>query len=662
MTPLTMSHTMKPRIKRSQAFVGIHFDFHANRKCRAIGQSLTRTMLRDMLTQVKPDYVQCDCKGHPGLASYPTEVGTPAPGFVRDPLKLWREVTAELGVSLYVHYSGVVDHAAVEEHPDWAACQPDGQPWPGVTSVFGPYVDQRMIPMFKELVDRYEIDGLWIDGECWGVEMDYSEHARAAWRKATGLEHMPVERRDKHFERFRRFQREGFRNYVRHYVNAMHAYAPELEIASNWAFTAHMPEPVSANVDYLSGDITPQSALTEALMDARVLAQQGKPWDLMSWSFNGEWGEPAQTTKTAVQLQQEASVVMAAGGGFQAYFNQKADASIYPWTMRVMAEVAAFCRDRQPFCQDAQPVPQIGLILSKDAYYRHIDKLMRPWGRVYESYRGTLCCLLDSQHVVDVVMDHHLETDINRYPLLVLPQWKRVSVTLKRRLRDYVERGGQLLLIGNEPTRLFAKDLKVSLNGKAVEQGRYLEFQGTMGGVYTMIQQITPRRGSKVRGWLYRNNEAKGERIPAAVSARLGRGQITAIPFDLGKRYGSSRTTVIRDFLDSIVRRLMPKPLVEVTGSRSVAVSLMRQGNSLMVHLNNLAGGRDRDCVTFDEIPATGPLELRWRFPESPTAVILQPSGRRLKWHLEEDQLLIRVPRVEIHDIIEIRFDHEAGM
>ena len=65
-------------------------------------------------------------------------------------------------------------------------------------------------------------------------------------------------------------------------------------------------------MDFLSGDVTPQSALAESLMAARILAQQGKPWDLMSWSFNSRWGERGASTKVPVQLQQEAAVVMAA--------------------------------------------------------------------------------------------------------------------------------------------------------------------------------------------------------------------------------------------------------------------------------------------------------------------------------------------------------------
>lgn len=40
--------TLKKRIKRSEAFVGIHFDFHAGHDGKDIGKTLTRKMLREM--------------------------------------------------------------------------------------------------------------------------------------------------------------------------------------------------------------------------------------------------------------------------------------------------------------------------------------------------------------------------------------------------------------------------------------------------------------------------------------------------------------------------------------------------------------------------------------------------------------------------------------
>jgi hypothetical protein len=118
----------RKRLRRSESFLGIHFDFHAGFDCTEVGRDVTPKMVADICKKVKPDYIQCDCKGHPGICSYPTKVGTP-------------------------------DDGVDKRH---------------ATSVFGPYVDELLIPQFKELVDVYDdVDGVWVDGECWGSEMDY---------------------------------------------------------------------------------------------------------------------------------------------------------------------------------------------------------------------------------------------------------------------------------------------------------------------------------------------------------------------------------------------------------------------------------------------------------------------------------------------------------
>ena len=104
--------------------------------------------------------------------------------------------------------------------------------------------------------------------------------------------------------------------------------------------------------------------MNSARLSARYLARQGKPWDLMAWSFTHKADAKGSNQKTAVQLQREAAVVLALGGGFQAYFKQKRDGSIYDEQMPVMAEVAKFCRARQAICHHAEPVPQVALLYS----------------------------------------------------------------------------------------------------------------------------------------------------------------------------------------------------------------------------------------------------------------------------------------------------------
>lgn len=96
------------RLRRADSFLGVHLDFHAQATDHHIGQNTTPEMVHAILDMIQPDYIQIDCKGHPGYSSYPTKVGNHAGSFVGDPLRVWREVTAQRGVALYMHYSGIL--------------------------------------------------------------------------------------------------------------------------------------------------------------------------------------------------------------------------------------------------------------------------------------------------------------------------------------------------------------------------------------------------------------------------------------------------------------------------------------------------------------------------------------------------------------------------
>ena len=89
--------------RRSESYFGLHFDFHASPdKCpEPIGKTLRASDIVEICNRLHPDYIQVDCKGHPGWASYPTACGNAMPGIVGDPLMTWRKATRECGVALY---------------------------------------------------------------------------------------------------------------------------------------------------------------------------------------------------------------------------------------------------------------------------------------------------------------------------------------------------------------------------------------------------------------------------------------------------------------------------------------------------------------------------------------------------------------------------------
>jgi hypothetical protein len=646
----------KKRLKRSDSFLGIHFDFHAGDDCNEIGKNTSREMVENIIKRVKPDYIQCDCKGHRGLSSYPTTVGHRAPGFVGDPLKIWREVTAEYGVALYMHYSGVWDTEAIKNHPEWARVDENGDIDPNNTSTFGPYVDKLLIPQLKELCDVYGIDGVWVDGECWATCHDYGEKVLKVFAEKTRIKDIPRKPDEPYYYEFTEFCRDAFRKYLKHYVDAMHKHNPNFQIASNWAYSSFMPEPADIDVDYISGDYSLQNSVNSARLEGRCMARQGKPWDLMAWSFSSRFREGGSSTKSAIQLMQEASIVLALGGGFQAYFKQKRDGSINDWEMEVMERVAEFCRARQKVCHKAKAVPQIALLNSSADYYRKCRKLFAPWHGELIPIQGILQNLLESQNCVEILSEHHLSGNMETYPLIIIPECKYLGQNFIDELTNYVENGGSLLVIGPTATALFQEQLGIKFEEDIEEDtAKWLEYKGWMAGFKTNFQKVSLNDGVKAIGKLYSENDIKGSYDIAASVNNYGKGKIAGIYMNIGERYINAATSLSRDFLNGIVRELFPEPLVTVQGSHYVDITLNRIADGrFAINLINTSGPHANSNVyVYDDIPSVGPLYISVCMKDKqPSKVTLEPYGEELQYVYDGKYVKIILPRLEIHDII----------
>ncbi len=656
-----MDHLKEPRrLKRSESFLGIHFDFHASEESIEVGKHTTAEMVENMLLAVKPDYIQIDCKGHRGFSSYPTEVGYQAPTIIGDPLIIWREATRKYGISLYMHYSGVWDTEAIRHHPTWARMDEKDEADLHNTSTFGPYVDQLLLPQLKELNDKYEVDGVWVDGECWATCQDYGVDVIKKFKEETGIEEVPRGPDDPFFYEFSEFCREGFRKYLRHYVDEMHKHNPQFEIASNWAFTSFMPEPVSANVDFISGDYSLQNSVNSARLEGRCMIKRGKPWDLMAWAFSCKFseGDWCVSTKSIPQMKQEAAMVLSLGGGFQAYFQQKKkDGAISLWQMKLMSELAEFCRARQAFCHRAEPVPQIALLYSGASFYRQNTRLFSPWTGLLIPTQGILQSLLDSQQSVEILMEYQLQDKMKEYPLIIVPEWDYLEEAFKQQLLQYTEEGGNLLLIGPKVAAMFAQQLGVVLeHSEGLEPVRqWLEYGDWLAGHYTFAQSVTLTEKAKPIGKLYPDNDNTGEYKPAASITPYGKGKIAATYMNIGERYIHAATTVSREFLNGIVKELFPKPLVTVSGSHQVDVAVNRLNGKLSINLTNTSGPHDNPKVyVYDEIPAVGPLHMTIRTENEPSSVMLEPDGKKLDFEYKDGELSLTISRLEIHGVIVI--------
>lgn len=666
------------RKPREECFFGIHFDFHAAEDSTAVGEHTTREQIQSMLEVVRPEFVQCDCKGHPGVASFDSAIGTHAPGFARDNLGIWREVTREAGIPLFLHYSGIFDMAAVREHPQWAVVDEKGNVSSNYASTRGGYVDGLMIPQLKEVIGRYGVDGVWVDGEAWAVYPDYSDAFLRAFSRDTGMEHAPENPGEEGYDVYMAYLRESFRAYLRHYTREIHRAYPGFQIASNWAFSTYMPEPVSAEVDYLSADYSPLDSYNTARFESRYLAVQGKPWDIMGWSFVISPVENVPSTKSACQMMREAAAPLSLGGGFQVYVQQNRDGSLESWMLPLVGEVSDFCRKRREYCFRAVNVPQVAVLLSTRNYYRTARRPLHP-DKEHHAARGITQALLDSQLSVQLISEHHLGADLMRYPVLVLPETGWLEEETIALLTRYVEQGGHLIAAGplaaqyfaeiagvrlphcytGEERRLLAQCLCVEELEQAAERiqvstKKYLAWDGFLTGLHGLSCPVEPMNGTYVLGELYEGNAKKGPSSPAATLRRVGKGSCTCVWVNTGEKYLLAQRFLLRDFWGGLIRQVFT-PLVRLEGSHLVDVNISRKEGMLLIHLINTSGKHgDPHVYLYDEITPLYGLSLAVDCPRRPLAVEAAPEGEA-SWKWEMGELHIALEKLEIYTILAVR-------
>jgi hypothetical protein len=642
---------MRP-VKRKDAFFGLHFDLHPQKTDTSLGADMTEENIAELLNRVRPDYVQYDCKGHAGYAGYSTKIGWPSPGIVKDSLGVWRKATKERGVGLFIHYSGVWDSKAIEEHPDWARIDAKGRRDPNATSVFSPYADQLLIPQLKEATAAYDLDGLWVDGECWAAELDYSPASLEAWRKQTGYESAPKDRSEPHWLEWKMFHRRAFEDYLNHWVGALHAFNPELQVTSNWMYTTFAPKPVTSGLDFLSGDYSPSLSVDRARLEARYLASTGMPWDLMAWGFD-RGKEQMWSLKRPVHLQQEAAVVMMAGGGFQVYNNPTRSGYIVPEIISQLAEVSAFCRERQALSHRSRSIPQVALVLSETSLWDKMDRVFSPWAGEFNELEGALHLLLELHYSVDILAEHQLIGRLDEFPLVVIPDSPKLGEEFQEALASYVNEGGRLLLLGEKCARLFEPALGATLNGAPRETAGELATPAGPVGVNGSWQEVTVTTARPV-GFRHPTRDFRRDASPAATITDYGRGKIAAVFGPLALAFFHGHPPGIRKFIGSICAELFPRPSVTVEGPPTLDIALRRTADGrLTLHLLNRSNFPVPDHYSFiDFVPAVGPVEVSLKSDTKPRDVTWMPERRPLKWTWEDGRLRATIPRVYIHGIL----------
>ena len=647
--------------KRKDCFFGVHFDFHSNSTAVGIGETLDGKEIRDFIRQVKPDFMQCDVKGHGGYSSYPTKYGYPTPNMKKDILHIWRKATAQEGVALYAHYSGILDAMQASMHPDWRVVRKDGSQEPYAMSFFSDYDEKILIPQLKELAMDYQLDGAWVDGECWAAMEDYSVPTLQAY-----------EERGK-TNSFKDFCRQSFRNHVTNYVEKVKEVAPTFEITSNWMYTEQLPEKPTVPIDFISGDIIPMETYNATKFGTRVIANQHKVWDLMSWSTDFY----LHYEKSALQLCIEAADIIAMGGAYQVYCTQDYKGFMQNETyVSTLKEVGEFCRARQEFCHQAQIRKEVGVLLSEAGYFEERAGLFGRGGIHSESAKGCVVACLENQYSTEILLGYNaLEGDISAYKTIVIPELKAIEPALKEKLLEYAKNGGNLIISGAYATRIFAMEMGLKPINNSVEDSCVQLIINnkklTIENSFTIFEEECLHQAylaeSIVDGLNFKQSVFGGNaggswpfprlqfnrKIAGSIIRPFGNGKIALIPFDLGLQYLNVRTYQMREFLGDILKEVYEEKIVK-TNTHFVEVVLSKKDDREFVQLINISAGKKAlEIKSFDEVLPLSNIKVEYLRNRAPKKVIQFPENKELSFIYKDGRVCFEVENLLIHNVIE---------
>ena len=666
----------------SESLFNLLVDYYPEIPFRPYGTGATPENVLPVLKDLQLGYLIVYAKGHSGTTTFPSALKTEHPRLGRDMPKAFREYTRQSGTRLFLYYSGMVDGAAGESHPEWRMLHRDGSPqrFFGNFTTFvawgncplSDYFDQWVAIHLREILQRYQPDGIWVDGDWAGP--CYCSRCQERFRKDTGHtgpmpDYSPSTPAGAAWMKTWAQITHEWRTRFSRFIKAL---KPDcLYSAGNVSARREF----SAPFDWRSGDwFSPNNHRLHMSVSARRYATTGLPYDAYTCdtSFVHSREHIRSRSKPLDRMLQEGATLLANGAQWGYWTYPMPHGAFVPSRMRVARQAAQFARARRDVCLHSQFVPLTAVI--------NTDRSATIGGEIGAPIMGAGKALL-ALHRSPVFMDETGTEGTLPYELVVLPESQPVPAFLVQRLQSFVEAGGRLLTCG---AAIHSPELQSLLGVRlvqaaAVDDGHVFRQGGDPTGVYagwdrvelTKAQELyplylswdhaNPEAGKIKANWPMHGlvDEEKPEKagFPAATVRRLGKGVAVHVATSVFSHYWRFGNPELLAWLRELLGFLVPNPLVRTDAPSFVEVSVRQKKGALLLHVINGNPGRDISLVGSEDlwandIPAVGPYTFQVRCAASPKTVREEPGGKSLAQVFKQGVLTVTLPRLEIHTCI----------
>jgi hypothetical protein len=379
-----------------------------------------------------------------------------------------------------------------------------------------------------------------------------------------------------------------------------------------------------------------------------------------SWAdFGGLKPQPALEYETAQMLAHGARCSI----GDQLHPRGTTDAAAYDLIGRVYQRV----KDREPWCQGARPITQIGVMLA--------DSNGRPKNSTGTD-EGAVRSLQQLRHQFDLI---GATSDFSKYELLVLPDVIDVRAELPDKLNRFIDAGGAVLASGMsglspDGQDVMLRDLGIVATGPSPFTHTYVRFGKRIEQDVPPTDHIFYERGVNVipapgalslasivepyfeRTWQHfcSHKQTPGDRLTklsAAVLNEPRRCAYIAYPiFGLIARNGNAPYRLL---VRNILNLLLPNPLLRAGGPTGLETSVTRQEARTIVHLLYYPSERrTQDLDLIEDVVPLFDVPISLKLDRAPKSVYLAPEKRAVEFTYANGRADVRIPEIRGHAMV----------
>jgi hypothetical protein len=649
-------------------FRQVHLDFHTSEQIEGIGNDFDPEQFAATVEKARVNSITCFARCHHGMIYFDTKTNPERrhPHMKRNLLKEQIEACHKRNIRVPIYTTVQWDYYSSIHNPEWWVLDEKGQPTGTPINEAGFYRNLCVFSGYgkflkahvKDLFNDVPVDGLFFDivqpRDC------HCQVCRPAMLKA-GVDPRDAEQRG-------RFAVERINQWKRETTAFVHAINKNVSVFYNAGHIGPRHRAVQSAYTHFELESLPSGGwgYLDFPLKQRYVRTLGIEAMGMTGKFHTSWGD-FHSLKNPAALEFETSLMLALNAkcsiGDQLHPSGRIDRATY----ELIGEAYAKVEKKEPWCVDARPVSDVG-VLTPEEFIGGAARTLpaASWGAVR---------MLTELRVQFDVLDS--KSDFSGYRVLVLPDRIPVDEALAAKLQAFVQKGGALLASfesGLDPmgARFMLPSLGVELAGEApfspdflVPRGSFgVDLPGTEFVMYLKGKLVKPRPGAIVEVdarvpyfnrtadhfCSHRHTPSSGK---TGYPGIVGNGRNIYFMHPVFEQYHTNAPRWVKSLVAAALRRQLPDPVLRAEGPSTLMATLNEQSNRYIVHLlHYIPERRGQSLDVIEDIIPLHDVAVSVKPSRAVKRVVTAPEGAVLPHTVRDGRVLFTLPKLAGHQMI----------